>query len=77
MPDSGLTKAAIFIAVIGLIWLLYWLTLDTTAEDPCAGQQSDISGAVLADGEGDQDALVNRAIIVKGKCDNRRAEKKE
>jgi hypothetical protein len=43
-----------------------WLTY--TEEDPCANPQADVSGAVLADPEGDQDALVNRAIIMKGKC---------
>lgn len=68
MPQSDLLKAALFFAVIGAIALLYWLTLDESVEDPCSGAQSDISGAVLADPEGDQDALINRAIIMKGKC---------
>jgi hypothetical protein len=43
-----------------------WLSL--TDEDPCANPQADISAAVLADQEGDQDALVNRAIIMKNEC---------
>ncbi len=68
MAQSGFFKAAIFFAVIGGIWLLYTLTLDESVDDPCARQQSDISGAVIADDPGDQDALVNRAIILKSKC---------
>ncbi|MEH6570019.1 MAG: hypothetical protein V7709_13145 [Halioglobus sp.] len=39
-----------------------------TNEDPCANPQADITGSVLADEEGDQDALINRAIILKGNC---------
>ena len=66
--QSGLLKAAVFFGVIGLIALLYRLTLDESVEDPCAGASGDIGSAVLADEAGDQDALVNRAIIVKGKC---------
>ena len=58
MAQSGFFKAAIFFAVIGGIWLLYTLTLDESVDDPCARQQSDISGAVIADDPGDQDALV-------------------
>lgn len=55
-----------FIAVMLLIAVLAWLTM--TEEDPCANPQADVTGSVLADGEGDQDALINRAIILKGKC---------
>jgi|TARA_B110000238_G_C15780743_1_gene291707 hypothetical protein len=55
-----------FIAMITLVAILAWLT--TTEDDPCANPQADITGSVLADDEGDQDALINRAIIVKGKC---------
>jgi len=54
------------LVVILLITLMAWLT--HTEEDPCASPQSDISGAVLAHPDGDQDALINRAIIMKGKC---------
>jgi hypothetical protein len=54
------------LVVILLIAVMAWLTY--TEEDPCASPQADISGAVLADPDGDQDALVNRAIIIKGKC---------
>lgn len=55
-----------FVAIISLVGILAWLTM--TDEDPCANPQADITGSVLADGEGDQDALINRAIILKGKC---------
>jgi hypothetical protein len=54
------------LVVILLIAVMAWLTY--TEEDPCANPQADVSGAVLADPAGDQDALVNRAIIMKGKC---------
>jgi len=69
MLKSTLGKAAIFACAIFLIALLYRLTL-YQPEDPCADRQSDISGAVLADEPGDQDALVNRAIIMKGRCES-------
>jgi hypothetical protein len=54
------------LVVILLIAVMAWLT--HTEEDPCASPQADISGAVLAEADGDQDALANRAIIMKGKC---------
>lgn len=59
-------QATSILVVILLIGVMAWLTY--TEEDPCANPQADISGAVLADPDGDQDALVNRAIIMKGKC---------
>lgn len=52
--------------VLLLIAIMAWLSQSN--EDPCAHPGSDISAAVLADEEGDQDALVNRAIIMQGKC---------
>lgn len=67
MNFTPLLKIAVFGFVIGLVALLYWLTL-YEPEDPCAGQQGDVSAAVLADEAGDQDALVNRAIIMRGRC---------
>ncbi len=69
-------KALIFFFVVGMIALLYWLTVVET-EDPCANPQSDISGAVLADDPGSQDALVNRAIIMRGACDDDRKNDEE
>ncbi|MFT4823639.1 MAG: hypothetical protein ACJASY_001831 [Halioglobus sp.] len=54
------------VAVIALIAVLAWLTM--SEEDPCANPQSDISAAVLAEANGDQDALTNRAIVMKESC---------
>ena len=69
-------KALIFFFAVGMIALLYWLTL-VEPEDPCANPQSDISGAVLADDPGSQDALVNRAIIMRGACDPDKEQQKQ
>ncbi|MEH6582106.1 MAG: hypothetical protein V7754_09235 [Halioglobus sp.] len=52
---------------ISLIAVLAWLTM--SEEDPCANPQADISASVLAE-DGDQDALVNRAIIMKANCED-------
>jgi hypothetical protein len=57
-----------FISALSLIAALAWLTLEDPADDPCEGSQRDVGAAVLADEGGDQDALINRAIIVRGKC---------
>lgn len=67
MKYSGLLKVAAFVFVVGLVALLYWLTL-YEPEDPCEDLQQDVGGAILADDPGDQEALVNRAIILRGKC---------
>ena len=58
--------AAVF--TIFFLAVLAWLTL-LDEEDPCAGSTADIGAAVLADEPGDQDALVNRAIIVHKECE--------
>lgn len=63
--NTALRITSILVVML-LIAVMAWLTF--TEEDPCANPQADISGAVLADPDGDQDALVNRAIIIKGKC---------
>ena len=62
----------VFLFAVGGVALLAWLTL--YEEDPCANPQGDIGAAVLAEGNGDQDALVNRAIIVKGNCEKRESD---
>jgi hypothetical protein len=62
----------VFILVTGLVALLAWLTM--YEEDPCADIQGDVGAAVLADESGDQDALVNRAIIVRSRCEKKDAE---
>ncbi|MCB1679864.1 MAG: hypothetical protein KDI16_14360 [Halioglobus sp.] len=74
MRDNWLQPAALFAFVILAIALLAWLTLSDDP-DPCAQQRSDVGAAVLADEGGDQDALVNRAIILRGKCE--KPEKRE
>ena len=68
MRDKWPLRAATFLFVILLVALLAWLTVPE-AQDPCDSSQTDIGAAVLADDPGDQDALVNRAIIIKGKCE--------
>lgn len=72
----GWFNALILAFVLGLVALLYWLTLDEP-EDPCADPQTDISAAVLGDETADQDALVNRAIIVRGACDKTEQSKED
>jgi hypothetical protein len=64
---TTLLRFGVFVLVVGLIALLSWLTL--YEEDPCANPGGDVGAAVLADDVGDQDALVNRAIIVRGNCE--------
>ncbi len=64
--NNFLLRAVSVITVLLLVAIMAWLSL--TDEDPCANPQADISAAVLADQEGDQDALVNRAIIMKNEC---------
>ena len=67
MRNNWPLQAATFFFVILLVAVLAWLTVHEE-EDPCASAHSDVSAAVLADAPGDQDALVNRAIILKGNC---------
>ena len=63
---------AVFVLAVGLIATLAWLTV--YEEDPCANIQGDVGAAVLAEGDGDQDALVNRAIIMRANCEESDAE---
>jgi len=67
MQHKPLLQGAAFVFSVFLIAVLAWLTL-LEEEDPCADSQTDISAAVLADQPGDQDALVNRAIITNRDC---------
>ncbi len=55
-----------FVVAVGLIAVLAQLTAEP--KDPCAAAQSDLSAAVLAEEGGDQSALTNRAILMRGKC---------
>ena len=69
-------KIETFIFVVFLISVMSLLTMQEE-EDTCAGTQTDISAAVIADQPGDQDALVNRAIIMRGKCERKEEGPKE
>ena len=62
----------VFILAIALVALLAWLT--DYEDDPCANPQGDIGAAVLAEDNGDQDALVHRAIIVGANCEKEGAD---
>jgi hypothetical protein len=66
MPNK-LVRLLTVIVAVGLIALAAWIT--QTDDDPCANPQADISASVLADGEENQDGLVNRAIIMKANCE--------
>ncbi|NND66647.1 MAG: hypothetical protein HKN19_03575 [Halioglobus sp.] len=66
MDKRWMLSAAVFFAVVGLIAVLAWVT--DSEEDPCANPDADVSAAVLGESEGDQEGLVNRAIIVRGNC---------
>jgi hypothetical protein len=68
MSNNKLLQVATFVFAVFLIAVLAWVTL-YEPEDPCAQTRTDVGAAVLADQPGDQDALVNRAIIVRGDCD--------
>lgn len=61
-----LRAAALFFFVILLIASLAWLTL--VPEQECEDVMIGVGGAILADDEGDQDALTNRAIFERRKC---------
>ncbi|MCR9105760.1 MAG: hypothetical protein NXI15_10745 [Gammaproteobacteria bacterium] len=62
MQRSVIFRIAVFVTVAILVAALFWLTLDEP--DSSAGPQLDISGAVLAEQASDQDALVNRALLL-------------
>ena len=68
MKLNSLFKPGAVVFVLASVALLFWLTWSEEQEDPCADPQADVSAAVLADEPGDQDGLVNRAIIQKGGC---------
>ncbi len=73
MFNTFLAKLVVFLFVvlgIGLLALVTW-----EEDDPCDNPQADITGAVLADSEGDQSALTNRAMLERERC--QRARQKE
>lgn len=76
MRTSWILKIATFAFVVFIVWLLVWLTTPPE-ENPCEDPQTDVSAAVIADQGGDQEALVNRAIILRGNCEQERKDKRE
>jgi hypothetical protein len=70
MTKTNILQAGGLFLVILLVAVLAILTQEE--EDPCANPQADISGAILADDAGDQDALANRAILMRAKCEKQR-----
>tara|TARA_R110002110_G_scaffold14698_1_gene67653 strand:- start:78693 stop:78932 length:240 start_codon:yes stop_codon:yes gene_type:complete len=68
MQYGWLLKLGAFAFVVFMIAVLAWLTT-SPPEDPCLPNEGDVGAAVLADEAGDQDALVNRAIIKRGACE--------
>ena len=68
MHNEQWLSAVTFLFAILLIAVLAWLTRQEPV-DRCANTQADVGAAVLADEPGDQEALVNRAIIMKGDCE--------
>ena len=75
MSQKTLLSAAALLMLITVSGALYWLTLDQT--DPCANPQADISAAIIAEGDDDQGGLANRAMIMRGACDDARDEAKK
>ena len=69
MNANWLLRFAVFVMVVTLIAILAWVTL--YEEDPCANAQADVGGAILATEPGDQEALVNRAIMVRANCEEK------
>ena len=71
LPEKSkvLFRVVSFLTVVVLVAALAWLS--RSDPDPCANPQSNVSAAVLGEESDDQDALVNRALIVKGECDSK------
>ncbi len=67
MSKPLLLSAVAFVAVVIIVAVL--ATLTGEEDVACSSTERDVGAAVLADDNGDQDALVNRAIIVRGKCE--------
>lgn len=66
MNSKFFLGAGVFLFAILAIATLVALTEDTS--DPCANGSADMTAAILADADGDQDGLTNRAILMRGKC---------
>ncbi|MEH6517885.1 MAG: hypothetical protein V7742_14495 [Halioglobus sp.] len=72
MPRNTILRAAALLMIITVGGAMYWLTLDQS--DPCASPQTDISAAIIAEGDDDQGGLANRAMIMRGACDENKDE---
>lgn len=68
LRQNRFLQLAAVVCVAILVAVIAWLTWPET-EDPCAQLEADVGAAVLADQAGDQDALVNRAIIMRANCE--------
>ena len=60
----------ILVTVTFFATVFYWLTLQEDW-DPCNNLDGDIVAAIISDNLDDQDALVNRAIAVRGTCEDK------
>ncbi len=69
MNKTAIFAATAFIAVTALVAVLYHTLRDPAGQDACFDLQRDVGAAVLADGDADQEILINRAIIVRGNCE--------
>ena len=67
MNNRWMLAAGVFVFAVGAIAGLAWLT--QVEEDPCANPDADVAAAVLGESPGDQEGLVNRAILVRGNCE--------
>jgi Fatty acid cis/trans isomerase (CTI) len=67
MGNKKVLQVATLLLIVLLVGALAILTQQE--EDPCANPQADITGAILADDAGDQDALANRAILMRAQCE--------
>lgn len=66
MSSKFLIRAGLFLFVVLGVATLAYLTQEEAVD--CDDLRQDMTAAVLADSEGDQDALTNRAILMRGAC---------
>ncbi len=69
MSSKAIVRGGMFLFVVLAIATLAYLTQEQ--EPDCSDLRQDMTAAVLADSEGDQDALTNRAIAMRGACAKR------
>ncbi|TDG13784.1 peptidylprolyl isomerase [Seongchinamella unica] len=66
MHSKFIIRGGIFLFVVLAVATLAYLTQEE--EPDCSDLRQDLTAAVLADSAGDQDALTNRAILMRGAC---------